>query len=53
MPGWTRFGGDELDAQAQFGSEILRRQAEMLRGELTRIESLLGNAKADKPKEPR
>jgi hypothetical protein len=51
MPGWMRFGIDETNVQGPVKQEILRRQVEMLREELARIEALLSDEEAPEPEQ--
>jgi hypothetical protein len=53
LPGWMGFGSDQAGGRAPLRAEVLRRQAERLREELTRVEGLLNDAEAPKPEEPR
>lgn len=52
IPGWMRLEVDEPNARAPLREEILRRQAEMLRRELARIEALLKDEETTERQEP-
>ena len=52
MPGWMRSEVDEPGARQPLRAVILRRQIELLREELARIEDLLKDEEAPEPEEP-